>query len=136
MLGNDLASLGIAQVQLGMWNLSYAENRAVPGPHFGSHEEHLDLLNAAQNILTILAPIVEIFSTPVLWHPDLHMGNVFVSEEDYTKVVGLTDWQFTTILPTLTQAQWPLLLTVLDDYETGLSVPQLPNGINEMDPDE
>ena len=134
--GNDLASLGIARAQLGIWNLSHGKSRALRGPYFGSHEEHLHLLNAAQDIIAILAPLLENFSTPVLWHPDLHMGNVFVSEEDYTKVVGLIDWQFATILPTLTQAQWPLLLTVPDDYETGPSIPKLPADIDEMDPNE
>lgn len=116
--------------------MSHGETKAVRGPHFGSREEHLHLLTAAQDVIATLAPLLKNFASPVLWHPDLHMGNVFVSEEDYTKVVGLIDWQFTTILPTLTQAQWPLLLTVPDDYETGPSVPKPPAGINETDPDE
>ncbi|KAK5093858.1 hypothetical protein LTS08_008817 [Lithohypha guttulata] len=132
----DLTALGATRAQLGIWNLSHGETKAVRGPHFGSREEHLHLLTAAQDVIATLAPLLKNFASPVLWHPDLHMGNVFVSEEDYTKVVGLIDWQFTTILPTLTQAQWPLLLTVPDDYETGPSVPKPPAGINETDPDE
>ncbi|KAK5093247.1 Phosphotransferase enzyme [Exophiala xenobiotica] len=133
---HDLTALGTTRAQLGIWNLSHGETNAVRRPHFGSLEEHLHLLTAAQDVITTLAPLLENFSTPVLWHPDLHMGNVFVSEEDYTKIVGLIDWQFTTILPTLTQAQWPLLLTVPDDYETGPSVPKPQADVNEMDPDE
>ncbi|RMZ85019.1 hypothetical protein DV738_g273, partial [Chaetothyriales sp. CBS 135597] len=135
-LWNDLIALGTARVQLGIWNLSHGESRAVRGPHFGSQEEHLRLLTAAQNVLSTLAPFLQKFSIPVLWHPDLHMGNVFVSEEDYTQVVGIIDWQFSTILPTLIQAQWPRLLTIPDNYETGPNVPQMPANVDEMNEEE
>ncbi|KAL3419202.1 hypothetical protein PVAG01_09424 [Phlyctema vagabunda] len=38
-------------------------------------------------------------STPVLFHPDLHKRNIFVSEEDPTVITAFIDWQSASIEP-------------------------------------
>ncbi|KIW45390.1 hypothetical protein, variant [Exophiala oligosperma] len=89
-------------------------------------------------VIPILArtPLLQRYGRPTLWHTDLHMGNIFVSEQDLTKIVGVIDWQFVSILPGFTQARWPEFLTPPEGYETGLIEPQLPADFEEMEPDE
>lgn len=108
------------------------------GPHFGSPDSHLQLLEIAIKVIPILAgtPLLQRYSRPTLWHTDLHMGNIFVSEEVPTKIVGVIDWQFASILPGLTQARWPEFLAPPEDYETGAIEPKLPSDFEKMDPDE
>lgn len=38
-------------------------------------------------------------ATPLLFHPDLHMRNIFIKDEDPTCVTGFIDWQSTSIEP-------------------------------------
>jgi hypothetical protein len=38
-------------------------------------------------------------ASPVMFHPDLHKRNIFVSEEDPTVVTAIIDWQSTSIEP-------------------------------------
>ena len=89
-------------------------------------------------VIPILAatPLLERYAKPVLWHADLHLGNIFVSETDATDIVGVIDWQFTTILPRFTQVQWPLFLEPPENYEIGAIKPELPPDLEAMDPDE
>lgn len=76
------------------------------------------------------------FSNPTLWHGDLHLGNIFVCDEDPTTIVSIIDWQFTSIMPTSMQVQWPSFLSPPDDYEIGMIKPELPPNFDEMDSDE
>jgi hypothetical protein len=38
-------------------------------------------------------------ANPIMFHPDLHKRNVFVSEDDPTIITAITDWQSTSIEP-------------------------------------
>ncbi|RAL09173.1 aminoglycoside phosphotransferase family protein [Aspergillus homomorphus CBS 101889] len=38
-------------------------------------------------------------ASPLLFHPDLHKRNIFVSEDDPTLITGIIDWQATSIEP-------------------------------------
>jgi hypothetical protein len=42
-------------------------------------------------------PCIQQAAVPVMFHPDLHKRNIFVSEEDPTVVSGIIDWQSTSI---------------------------------------
>lgn len=89
-------------------------------------------------MIPILAntPLLQRHARPTLWHSDLHMGNIFVAEDDPTEVVGVIDWQFISILPAFTQVRWPRFLEPPEDYETGAIKPELPSDFETMDPDE
>ena len=63
------------------------------------------------------------------------MGNIIVSEDDPTDIVGVIDWQFISILPGRTQVRQPHFLKSPEDYETGVIEPELPSDIETMDPD-
>jgi Ser/Thr protein kinase RdoA (MazF antagonist) len=68
----------------------------------GSIETHKKLLNYGRAMLKELAKSSRIQNTasPVMFHPDLHKRNIFVSEEDPTVVSAIIDWQSTSIEPT------------------------------------
>lgn len=80
--------------------------------------------------------LIDYFSRPVLWHTDLHMGNIFVSDEDPTTIVSIIDWQSISISPLFLQARFPEFLEVGDDFILKSPVPQLPPGYATMDADD
>jgi hypothetical protein len=77
-------------------------------------------------------------SEPVLWHTDLHMGNIYVSPEDSTtKIVSLIDWQSITVAPLFLQARFPEFLPVGEDYTLGTTAfPQRPQNFQDMDAED
>nr|ADI24944.1 unknown [Penicillium aethiopicum] len=97
--------------------------------------EHLITLDMAKEIMLPMATNHKLLeqSQPTLWHTDLHMGNIFVAEDDPGKVTGLIDWQHTSISPLFLQVRWPVFLTPPDDYPEGHVMPQLPPGYEDMD---
>lgn len=44
-------------------------------------------------------PRIHDVAGPVMFHPDLHKRNIFVSEDDPTVITAIIDWQSTGILP-------------------------------------
>jgi hypothetical protein len=72
-------------------------------------------------------------SRPTLWHTDLHMGNIFVSESEPAKITALIDWQSSSVSPLFLQARWPIFLEPPDDYVKGFVHPQLPSDFERMD---
>lgn len=138
VLGPDLCGFGLARARQGAWHVKNTEYLGARGPHFGSRDSHLRLLELAMKVIPVLAgtPLLQRYGRPTLWHTDLHMGNIFVSDEIPTNIVGVIDWQFISILPGLTQARWPDFLAPPEDYETGAIEPKLPSDFEGMEPDE
>lgn len=50
-------------------------------------------------------PRVQRAASPMLFHPDLRKTNIFVSEEDPTKVTDIIDWQSSSIRPIVEYAE-------------------------------
>ena len=109
----------------------------MPALH-GAVQDHITLLNASEKLLPILtkhSPLLD-RSQATMWHTDLHMGNIFVSEEDHTQVMCLIDWQSTSISPLFLQARWPAFLRPPDGYSEGMKHPKLPENFDDLDADE
>ncbi|KAI9835514.1 MAG: hypothetical protein M1819_001965 [Sarea resinae] len=133
-----LSELGIGLCQRGTWHTDQTRSDVAVGPHFGSSEDHRQILEAARKVIRALesCSLLDRYCKPTLWHTDLHMGNIFVSEEDPRVIVGLIDWQFTSILPLFVQARWPIFLNPPEGYQTGPFVPDVPRNFHAMYPDE
>lgn len=91
------------------WLRQYAQPRFIRDPSFrsvdrGTPNEHIDFLDRALSATLILEPNL---NWPVLWHPDLHRGNIFVKEAAPFSVTGLIDWQHAGISPFFTQITIP-----------------------------
>lgn len=70
---------------------------------------------------------------PVLWHTDLHMGNIFSTPENPTAISSLIDWQSTVVSPLYVQVRFPEFLSVDDKYVLGLMErPKLPPDYSDM----
>ena len=51
-------------------------------------------VRALENLLKVIAylkPENETLARPMLCHPDLHSDNIFINEEDQTKMTGIID---------------------------------------------
>ena len=102
----------------------------------GSVDEQFTVLNMAKEVMSRLDTVTLInrVSRPVLWHTDLHMGNIYSKPEDPTKISSLIDWQSTVVSPLYLQARFPEFLSVDDDYVLGLTEkPKLPQDYQDMD---
>lgn len=67
----------------------------------GSIETHKELLHYGRAMLKEMAksPLIRNTAIPILFHPDLHKRNIFVSEQNPTVVTAIIDWQSTSIEP-------------------------------------
>ncbi|KAI4277046.1 MAG: hypothetical protein LQ337_002071 [Flavoplaca oasis] len=99
-------------------------------------EDHAILRDMALKLLPQLVehPVLQQNARPVLWHTDLHMGNIFVSETDHSQIVSIIDWQHTSVSPHFLQARWPVFLSPPDSYALGPKHPQLPVDFENFDP--
>ncbi|GFN11624.1 phosphotransferase family protein [Aspergillus tubingensis] len=134
--GQGLTDLGIGLVERGLAHLEHS-SLDPRTPHFGTKSEHFDILTMAKDIIPHLGGFTPLqqFAKPTLWHSDLHMGNIYVSEQDPTAIVNVIDWQFTSIMPAFMQVQWPSFLAPPDGYEIGAVKPELPPNFEDMDAD-
>ncbi len=64
------------------------------------------------------------------------MGNIFVSQEDHTKILCLIDWQSTSISPLFLQARWPVFLSPREAYCENPEHPKLPENFDDLDADD
>lgn len=99
------------------------------------NEEIVDI-QSASSIMESLEHCFKTLSSafkPVLWHTDLHLGNIYVSDEDPANIVSIIDWQFIAIGPLLIQANWPEFLKPSDEYIIGIHKPALPDNFEKMD---
>ncbi|PLN83759.1 phosphotransferase family protein [Aspergillus taichungensis] len=103
-----------------------------------SLNEYTDLLQKAKAILPFISrhPSVEESADPVLWHTDLHLGNIFVSADDPTIIHGIIDWQSAQIFPLFIQTQFPDFLRPPKNYIPGTDIPSLPDNFEELDSEE
>lgn len=110
MIEPNISSYGIAIVDREIARIEQRKSNTTSSQPFVSQEEQqLIVLHMVREVLSRLdtGTLIDSFSQPVLWHTDLHMGNIFVSSEDPTKVVSIIDWQSISIAPLLIQARFP-----------------------------
>lgn len=108
------------------------------GPLRGSTEEQLTVLKMAKEVFLKMdtKTLPGRLPWPTLWHTDLHMGNIYVSDEEPTQIVSLIDWQSTVVSPLCYQVRFPEFISVGEDYKLGFDIPTLPENIDEMDDDD
>jgi hypothetical protein len=75
-------------------------------------------------------------SDPVLWHTDLHLGNIFVLPGDPSTAQGIIGWQACHYAPLSLQAQFSDFLAPSKNYTFGPQVPALPDNFNSLSPEK
>lgn len=72
-------------------------------------------------------------SNPVLWHTDLHGGNILI--DDAAKITGIIDWQGTTIGPIFVQSMFAKCILPCTDSRIvipgGYDLPTLPSDLDQ-----
>jgi len=108
------------------------------GPPRGSTKEQLAVLKMAKEVFLKMnvKTLPGRLPWPTLWHTDLHMGNIYVSDEEPTQIVSLIDWQSIVVSPLFYQVRFPEFISIGEDYELGSEIPTLPENIDEMDDDD
>ncbi|KAJ5791178.1 uncharacterized protein N7518_008189 [Penicillium psychrosexuale] len=133
-----IGDLGESLINRSLLKSPHHLNPKLPTSLNGPLEEHMITLGMAKKIMLAVAnnPKLLAQSQPTLWHTDLHMGNIFVAEDDPAKVTGFIDWQHTSISPLFLHVRWPVFLAPPEDYEEGQVLPQLPPGYEDMDAED
>lgn len=70
--------------------------------------------------------------TPVLSHPDLHLGNLFVDPAT-NQVTSIIDWQGAAFSPLILQAEIPRMVRHVELLEFGLTMPERPENYDDLD---
>jgi hypothetical protein len=136
--GTTLSDMGKSLIRRSTSRARQCRDKKPSALLHGSIEEHLSLLEEAERVMPIIAGNSKLLdnSQPVMWHTDLHMGNIFVSKDDPEEVTGFIDWQNTSINPFFLQARWPVFLNPPQDYQEGQVMPSLPKDFEQMDDEE
>lgn len=101
------------------WLKAFATPAAEHGPfdppaEVQRPELHLQLLDKFDAIARYLIPDDPVLLRPVLLHPDVHAGNIFISKKAYDagriEITSIIDWQHAAILPAFHTARVPQFL--------------------------
>jgi hypothetical protein len=77
----------------------------------------------------------EVANSTLLWHPDLHLDNVFVDPESY-KITPIVDWQSTTAAPVFFQCSVLTMFRHSKPVRDGWVVPEQPSNFDTVDEEE
>ncbi|PYI02398.1 phosphotransferase enzyme family protein [Aspergillus sclerotiicarbonarius CBS 121057] len=93
-------------------------------------------LSALENYLKVaphVLPENKATHASVLWHGDLHSQNIFVDQEDPSRIVGIIDWQSVSACPLFMQVGRPAFLDYNGPVPEGLGKVPLPPSFDSMD---
>ncbi|CAI7609511.1 unnamed protein product [Penicillium crustosum] len=103
-------------------------------------EECTKLLETTIRLMTCLDgnSILSGSSQPTLWHTDLHMGNIYVSPGEPSRIVSFIDLQGVLVLPAFLQARWPIFMKPWQEseYVRGPVQVKLPDDFDQLDEEE
>jgi hypothetical protein len=86
-------------------------------------------------IAPLLTPNDPALIKPSLWHPDLHLENIFVNPNDLTDIVAIIDWQAVNVSPLFLQARHPSLIEFEGPITPGFEPISLPDDFESMSPE-
>lgn len=100
-------------------------------------KEVLDLLDKYLRLAPAMVPPVGTDDThsPTLWHPDLHVDNVFVDPES-KKITRIIDWQSATVMPLFYQCGISRMFEHPGVVLHGWALSELPENYNNLDESE
>ncbi|KAH2635840.1 hypothetical protein KXW54_002771 [Aspergillus fumigatus] len=132
---NTISDVGICIAKRELSPLSRKRLDRPPTFYQGSVEEQAELLQSTMSLMPLLDshPALVKSGRPILWHTDLHMGNIYVAPDESSQVVSLIDFQSLSVLLAFLQAQWPIFLKPPPNYPKGFVQPRLPDDFDELD---
>ncbi|OJA19658.1 hypothetical protein AZE42_02813 [Rhizopogon vesiculosus] len=104
-----------------------------------SPDIHVRLLDQVLALTPYLLP-PDNLSFPVLWHTDLHGGNIMIKAEGAPDITGIIDWQGMSVAPLFIQCVYPKFVKYTGDdrivLPPGLKLPELPPDFDQYSEDE
>jgi len=100
-------------------------------------EEVLDLLDWYLQLTPAMVPPLGTDDThsPTLWHPDLHLDNVFVDPES-KQITRIIDWQSAAVMPFFYQCGVPRMFRHPGIVADGWALSELPEDYDSLDQNE
>ncbi|PVH84672.1 hypothetical protein DL98DRAFT_651429 [Cadophora sp. DSE1049] len=100
-------------------------------------EEVLDLLDRYLRLAPAMVPPSDTDDThsPTLWHPDLHLDNVFVDPES-KQITRIIDWQSATVMPFFYQCGVSRMFQHPGTVADGWALSELPEDYDSLDQSE
>jgi phosphotransferase family enzyme len=77
-----------------------------PDFHTARKAREVTCISLFDQLLAVIPHVLppDEISFPVLWHTDLHAGNIMVKPEDKPDLVGILDWQGMSVTPLFMQS--------------------------------
>ncbi|EAS37376.3 phosphotransferase enzyme family protein [Coccidioides immitis RS] len=107
-----------------------------PRQYQPSSSKKLSALHNYLKVAPYVLPDNRAALTPVLWHGDLHLQNIFVDPGEPTRILGIVDWQCVSICPLFMQVTRPGFLDYNGPAPEGLRQIHLPGNFDSMTSDE
>ncbi|KAF9736412.1 hypothetical protein PMIN07_008230 [Paraphaeosphaeria minitans] len=129
---------------LGANEVSWIRNSAKPrmnyyrsSKHLELPEDALELLAKYEQVASFLVPSTnnESAAANTLWHPDLHLDNVFVDPVSH-RITGIVDWQSATVAPLFYQSGVHRAFRHYKSVQEGWVMPKKPENFDNLDPNE
>jgi hypothetical protein len=100
-------------------------------------EEVLDLIDWYLQLTPAMVPPLGTDGThsPTLWHPDLHLDNVFVDPES-KQITRIIDWQSAAVMPLYYQCGVPRMFQHPGTVADGWALSKLPEDYDSLDQSE
>lgn len=98
-------------------------------------EETLDLLGKYLQLAPAMVPPAELTHSPTLWHPDLHLDNVFVDPET-KQITRIIDWQSAAVMPLFYQRGVPVMFKHPGPISDDWVLPKHPEGYDGLEESE
>ncbi|KAF8519327.1 kinase-like domain-containing protein [Hysterangium stoloniferum] len=131
-----IAAAKNAQLVLAQHSSSSSLYRRKPTHDHAVHSKLLSMYIAS--VPHFMPPNESDTCAPTLWHPDLSLGNLFVSASGPANLQGIIDWQHAAILPYFSFATVPPAL-IYDGDKISMEGPlpgPLPSNLEELSTDE
>ena len=123
---------------MGLNEISWIKSHATPRMNYYRStkapelpDDALSLLSKYMKVATYLIPRNEEEKSTVLWHPDLHLDNVFVDPTSH-KITAIIDWQSAIVAPLFFQCGVPKMFQHSGPVREGWVVPERPDDFDSL----
>ncbi|KAL1858489.1 hypothetical protein Plec18170_002688 [Paecilomyces lecythidis] len=117
------------------WIESHAAGRMNFYRSLSDHERPKDALSLLSQYLEMTSYVVPQDGHMALWHPDLHLNNVFVDPKTH-EILRIVDWQTASVAPLFLQYEVPRMFRHHKTVREGWVIPERPDNFDSLSDEE
>ncbi|KAL1871860.1 hypothetical protein Plec18167_007011 [Paecilomyces lecythidis] len=117
------------------WIESHAAGRMNFYRSLSDHERPKDALSLLSQYLEMTSYVVPQDGRMALWHPDLHLNNVFVDPKTH-EILRIVDWQTASVAPLFLQYEAPRMFRHHKTVREGWVIPERPDNFDSLSDEE